>query len=160
MVSRKLMGVWAALDFLLLVAGAVALSLSLVWRAHNTLMNMILSPADLTGKQTHLGILPITNLFVLAGTILGVALLVTCAISVGAIVQKNHVTIGLVILNYALLLDAIGIVIIGTFVWFFTLQERANFHRLWLQANPQTRITLQDQVCCLFDLLMNANDFL
>jgi hypothetical protein len=44
------MGVWAALDFLLLVAGAVALSLSLVWRAQNTLMNMILSPADLTGK--------------------------------------------------------------------------------------------------------------
>jgi len=125
------MGVWAALDFLLLVAGAVALSLSLVWRAQNTLMNMILSPADLT-----------------AGTILGVALLVTCAISVGAIVQKNHVTIGLVILNYALLLDAIGIVIIGTFVWFFTLQERANFHRLWLQASPQTRITLQDQLNC------------
>lgn len=97
-------------------------------------------------------------MFALAGTILGVALLVTCAISVGAIVQKNHVTIGLVILNYALLLDAIGIVIIGTFVWFFTLQERANFHRLWLQASPQTRITLQDQVCCLFDLLMNATD--
>jgi len=131
MVSRKLMGVWAALDFLLLIAGAVALSLSLIWRAPNTLMNMILSPADLT-----------------AGTILGVALLATCAISVAAIVQKSHVTIGLVILNYALLLDAIGIVIIGTFVWFFTLQERSNFHRLWLQASPQTRTMLQDQFKC------------
>jgi hypothetical protein len=131
MVSRKLMGVWAALDFLLLIAGAVALSLSLIWRAPNTLMNMVLSPADLT-----------------AGTILGAALLVTCAISVAAIIQKSHVTIGLVILNYALLLDAIGIVIIGTFVWFFTLQERTNFHRLWLQASPQTRITLQDQLKC------------
>lgn len=125
------MGVWAALDFLLLAAGAVALSLSLIWRAPNTLMNMVLSPADLT-----------------AGMILGVALLVTCAISVAAIIQKNHVTIGLVILNYALLLDAIGIVIIGTFVWFFTLQERTSFHRLWSQASPQTRIILQDQLKC------------
>lgn len=125
------MGVWAALDFLLLAAGVVALSLSIVWRAENNLMNMVLSPADLN-----------------VGTVLGIALLVTWAISVGAIIQKNHVTIGLVILNYALLLDAISIVIIGTFVWFFTLQERANFHRLWLQASPQTRITLQDQLKC------------
>jgi len=125
------MGVWAVLDFLLLAAGGIALSLSMVWRAKNTLMNMVLSSADLT-----------------AGTVLGVALLLTFAISIGAIVQKNHVTIGLVLLNYALLLDAMGVVVIGTFVWFFTLQERANFHRSWLQADRQTRIMLQDQLKC------------
>jgi len=133
------MGVWAVLDFLLLAAGGVALSLSIVWGTQNVLMNMVLSSADLT-----------------AGTTLGIALLLTFAISIGAIVQKNHVTIGLVLLNYALLLDAIGIVVIGTFVWFFTLQERTNFHRSWLQATRQTRITLQDQLkCCGY---FNGND--
>jgi len=131
MVSKVLLGVWAALDVLLLAAGAVALALSIVWRAPNILMNMVLSPADLT-----------------AGTVLGVALIVTFVISVAAIVQRNHVTIGLVILNYALLIDAIGILVIGTFVWFFTLEERANFHKLWLDATPTTRLTLQNQFKC------------
>lgn len=83
----------------------------------------------------------------LAGTALGIALLITFAVSICAIVQRNHVTIGLVILNYTLLIDAIGIIIIGTFVWFYTLQERANFHVLWAKASPETRIILQDQVC-------------
>ena len=41
--------VWAALDFLLLITGVVALALSLTWRAPNLLMNMVLSSADLTG---------------------------------------------------------------------------------------------------------------
>jgi len=125
------MGVWAVLDLLLFAAGAVALLLSIVWRAENTLMNMVLSPARLT-----------------AGTILGIALIVTFIISICAVVQRNHVTIGLVILNYALLIDAIGIVVIGTFVWFFTLRERDNFHRLWLEAGPQVRVQLQDQLKC------------
>ncbi|KAF8163062.1 tetraspanin Pls1 family [Crassisporium funariophilum] len=131
MVSKKLIGVWVVLDILLLAAGAVALALSLVWRAPNVLMNMVLSAADLT-----------------AGTVLGIALLVTFVISIAAIIQRNHVTVGLVILNYALLVDAIGIIVVGTFVWFFTLQERANFHKLWLEATPGTRIILQDQLKC------------
>lgn len=125
------MAVWAVLDFLLLVAGVVALALSLTWKAPNLLMNMVFSSADLT-----------------AGTALGIALLITFAVSICAIVQRNHVTIGLVILNYTLLIDAIGIIIIGTFVWFYTLQERANFHVLWAKASPETRIILQDQLKC------------
>lgn len=90
--------------------------------------------------------------------ILGIALLITFAISIVAIVQKNHVTIGLVVLNYALLVDAIGIVIIGTFVWFFTLGERANFHVLWLGASREARITLQDQVCIISFLSRATNN--
>ncbi|KAG6833488.1 hypothetical protein H0H87_006060 [Tephrocybe sp. NHM501043] len=76
---------------------------------------------------------------------LGIALLFTFAISIGAIIQKNHVTIGLVILNYTLLIDALGIVVIGTFIWFFTLQERNSFHVIWEAAGRDTRIKLQDQ---------------
>jgi len=131
MVSRKLMGVWAGLDFLLLAAGAVALALSIVWRAENPLMNLVLTPTYLT-----------------AGMALGIALLITFAISIGAIVQKNHVTIGLVILNYTLIIDAIGIVVIGTFIWFFTLQERNNFRVLWETVGRDARIKLQDQLKC------------
>lgn len=125
------MGVWVGLDILLVAAGALSLALSIVWRAPNILMNMVISSADLT-----------------AGTILGIALLVTFVISIAAIVQRNHVTIGLVILNYTLLIDAIGILCIGTFIWMYTLKERANFHLLWSEATPAVRITLQDQFKC------------
>ncbi|KAG6878790.1 hypothetical protein C0993_008089 [Termitomyces sp. T159_Od127] len=128
MVSRKLIGVWAALDLFLLAAGVVAVALSIVWRAENTLLNLVLTPNYLT-----------------VGLALGIALLVTFALSVGAITQKNHVTIGLVILNYTLLVDAIGIVIIGTYIWFFTLQERNNFFVRWAAASSDFRIKLQDQ---------------
>ncbi|KAG5645874.1 hypothetical protein DXG03_005021 [Asterophora parasitica] len=92
MVSRKLLGVWAALDFFLLAAGAVSLALSIVWRAENTLMNLVLAPAYLT--------------------------------------------------------NAISIIIIGTFIWFFTLQMRNNFHVRWEDASREIRIKLQDQLKC------------
>ncbi|PPQ74190.1 hypothetical protein CVT26_004487 [Gymnopilus dilepis] len=140
MVSKRLMGVWAGLDVCLLAAGAVTLALSIVWRAPNVLMNMVISKADLT-----------------AGTVLGIAFIATFAISVAAIVQRNHVTVGLVILNYALLLDAIGVFCVGTFIWMFTLHERDNFHKLWAEAPSSTRLTLQDHFkCCGY---FNGSDF-
>lgn len=140
MVSKRLMGVWAGLDICLLAAGAVTLALSIVWRAPNVLMNMVISKADLT-----------------AGTVLGIAFIATFAISVAAIVQRNHVTVGLVILNYALLLDAIGVFCVGTFIWMFTLHERDNFHKLWAEAPSSTRLTLQDHFkCCGY---FNGSDF-
>lgn len=49
MVSKKLMGAWVALDLCLLAAGVLTLALSIVWRAPNVLMNMVISSADLTG---------------------------------------------------------------------------------------------------------------
>lgn len=131
MVSKSLMGVWVALDVLLLLAGVLSVALSIVWRAPNILMNMVLSPADLT-----------------AGTVLGVAFIATFVISIAAIVQRNHVTIGLVILNYTLLIDALIVLVVGTFVWMFTLQERANFHTLWVEAPPTSRLFLQDKFKC------------
>ena len=85
----------------------------------------------------------------LAGTILGILLLLTFVISIGGIIQRNHVNFGLVLLNYALLVDAIAVVVVGNFVWWYTLQERANFHTLWLSASTNSRITLQDQVSVL-----------
>jgi hypothetical protein len=131
MVSKRLIGVWAFFDFCLLAAGVVSIVLSIVWHSPNLLMNMVFNSADLT-----------------AGLALGVALLVTFAISISAIIQPNHVTIGLVILNWALVLDALGIVIIGTFVWFYTLQERDNFHRVFQDLTTTQRISIQDQLHC------------
>lgn len=44
------MGVWFALDAMLLVAGIIAVVLSQLWRTPNVLMNMVLSNGDLTGS--------------------------------------------------------------------------------------------------------------
>jgi hypothetical protein len=125
------MGVWVALDILLLAAGVLILALTVVWRAPNILINMVLSSAVLN-----------------AGVVLGVALLITFIISIGAIIQRNHVTIGLILVNYALLVDAIGILVFGTFIWFSTLQERAEFHNFWVGTSPATKIALQDMFQC------------
>jgi hypothetical protein len=131
MVSKKLIGAWAIIDLCLLACGAVVLAFSIIWRAPNVVMNMAFSNADLT-----------------AGTILGIALLATFAVSVFAIIQANHVTIGLIILNWMLVVDALGIVIIGTFVWFFTLTERENFHKVFAALSSAQRIEIQDHFKC------------
>jgi len=125
------MGVWAFLDVMLLAAGAVTVALSMVWRSPNILLNMVFSNADLT-----------------AGTVLGIALLVTFAISIAAIVQRNHITMGLVILNWILIIDAIGIIIVGTFLWFFTLQERNNFRTVFSEQSSDIKIAIQDKLNC------------
>lgn len=126
------MGVWAFFDFCLLAAGAVALSLSIVWRAPNLLVNMVFSEQDLT-----------------AGVVLGIALLITFALSIAAIVQRNHVTIGLVILNWVLIIDAIGVIVIGSFIWFYTLRERDNFRVVYSAQSRENKISIQDRwKCC------------
>jgi len=125
------MGVWILMDVVLLAAGVIAVALSIVWRAPNLLLNLVITPAHLT-----------------AGLVLGIALLITFVFSIGAIVQANHVTIGLVILNYMLLADSLIVLVIGTFVWFPTLTERAVFHKVWAGVSRDTRITLQDQFSC------------
>lgn len=140
MVSKGLMYFWGFLDFCLLASGGIAVAFSIIWRKPDLMMNLVVSDADLT-----------------AGLILGIALLVTFVFSIGAIIQRNHVTIGLVILNYLLILDSIGILIMGTFVWVFTLRERDNFHKIYAAAPPATRAAIQDKFsCCGY---YNATDF-
>jgi len=100
-------------------------------RSPNPLLNLVLSSRDLS-----------------AGMIMGVALILTFFISVGGIVQRNHITMGLVVLNYALIIDSLAIVIIGSGIWFFTLQLQVNLHPVWLQSTPAVRLALQDQFQC------------
>jgi hypothetical protein len=135
------MGVWAFFDFCLLGTGIVSLVLSIVWRAPDLLMNMIFGAHELT-----------------AGTVLGISLLVTFAFSIGAIVQRNHVTIGLVILNWLLIVDSIGVLLLATVIWFFTLRERDNLHAVYTTLSPENRITLQDKFrCCGY---FNSSDLI
>jgi hypothetical protein len=126
-----LMAFWAFVDVWLLAAGVLSVVMSLVWRAPNLMLNFTISDADLT-----------------AGTVLGVFLLVTFALSVFAIVQKNHVTIGLVLLNWVLIMDAIAVVVIGSFIWFYSLQQRNNYFKIFEGAGDSVRSQIQDKFQC------------
>ena len=141
------MGVWIFLDFCLLAAGLIALVLSIIWMSPNLLLNMVFTKSDLTGTVFRSSrYASCAEPFCPAGLVLGVALIATFIISIGAIVQRNHVTIGLVILNWVLILDALGVIVIGTVFWFATLMERNHFHEVYAQQTTQQRIAIQDKV--------------
>ncbi|KAF7359393.1 hypothetical protein MSAN_01281900 [Mycena sanguinolenta] len=131
MVSKGLMASWAFIDFLLLGASGMSIALSIIWRAPSILMNMAISSEFLT-----------------AGMVLGIMLGVTFFVSLGAVVQRNHVTIGFVILNWFLIVDAIAVVVVGSMIWFFSLRQREEFQKKWTALPSQDRITLQDEFHC------------
>jgi len=102
--------------------------------------------------------LVISNDDLLIGLVLAVVLLATWALSIGAIIQPNHITIGLVILNWTLIVDAIGIMLMGSWIWFYTLQERANFHVVFAAQTPAIQSAIQDKLqCCGY---FNSTDLL
>lgn len=82
----------------------------------------------------------------IGGTVLGIMLLVTFVISIGAIVQRNHITMGLVVLNWVLIMDFIAVVVVGTYIWFYTLQERNNYFERFKAVTPDVRAQIQDHV--------------
>lgn len=91
-----------------------------------------------------------------AGLAMGIAFLITAALSIGAIIQRNHVTIGLVLLNWVLISDAIIVLVVGSFVWFYTLRERAEYHVKYARLQSSQRIAVQDMFsCCGY---FNASD--
>lgn len=49
-------------------------------------------------------------------------------------------------LNWLLILDAFGVLAVGTMIWWATLQERKNFGMAFDAANNQTRQFIQDKV--------------
>ena len=148
MPSKRLMGAWAFFDFCLLAAGAVTVGLSIAWRAPDLLKNLVISNEDLTGMSSKFESLSLHKSdHIIAGLVLGVALLVSWVISIGAVVQPIHVTVGLVLFNWALIVDALAVIVIGTIVWFYTLQERANYHAVYSAVSAQTRLAIQDKVC-------------
>ena len=83
---------------------------------------------------------------IIGGTFLGALFLFTFLISIVAILQRNAVTTGLVVLNWTLLLNGISILVIGTYIWEFTLHERNNYHAIFGQQSDATKIAIQDMV--------------
>lgn len=147
------MASWAFVDAWLLAAGILSIVLSQVWKMPNLMLNFVLTPADLTGEP-HYPLVPIPQLLTLrsdpAGTILGVMLLITFVISIGGIVQRNHVTVGLEILNWTLIGDAVAIVVVGTYIWFFTLEMRNNYFKIFNAVSADVRVQIQDKVLIFY----------
>ncbi|KAG8865317.1 phospholipid scramblase 1 [Tulasnella sp. 330] len=131
MPSPSLKWVWAILNFALLAAGSVLIAISTVWRSHNPARNFVISELDLN-----------------AGLVLGIAMLITWAISIIGIIQRNNSTAVLIMTNWALIIDAIGVVVIGCIIWFCTLQETSNYLKVWEAATPATLQSIQDTLQC------------
>ncbi|KAI0781201.1 tetraspanin [Trametes elegans] len=131
MPSKRLMGAFAFVDFCLLIAGVLLIVFSEIWRAPNLMFNFTLSNEMLTG-----------------GLVLGIFFLLTVVLSIGAVVQKNHVTTGFVVLNWMLIADAIVDIVAGTMVWFFTLEERVHYFGVFNSLSRDTRIEIQDKFSC------------
>ncbi|CDO69021.1 hypothetical protein BN946_scf184834.g28 [Trametes cinnabarina] len=129
MPSKRLMGTFAFLDFCLLAAGVILIVFSEIWRMPNLMINFTLSNDMLTG-----------------GLVLGIFFLLTFVLSIGAVVQKNHVTMGFVLLNWMLIADAIVDVVVGSYIWFFTLGERAHYGKVYSALPRDTIIEIQDKI--------------
>jgi len=131
MPSRTLTTVWAGLDFALLVAGIISIVFSVMWKNSSLLMNFVLFDLNLT-----------------VGIVLGTMFLVSFLISLFAITQRKPLTSGLRVLNWALVLDSLAILAIGSIIWFYSLREPTNYQKVWLQQSSQTQTALQDKFQC------------
>ena len=149
MPSKYLHGFYGFFALAIAVFGIISMVFSFLWRRDDLLLNMVFSDSDLTGACW---LDPSTfpsfsrQCLSLAGLVLGIALLLTSFLSIGAIIQRNHVTIGLVVLNWVLIADALIALIVGTIVWFYTLRERAEFHTQYGKLQDSQRVTIQDKV--------------
>ncbi|OCH95298.1 tetraspanin Pls1 family [Obba rivulosa] len=131
MVSKALMGAWGFFDLCLLTSAILSIAFSVVWRQPNLMLNFTLD----TGRLD-------------AGLILGILLLMTFFLSLGAAAQRNNVTKGFVLLNWMLILDAFAVLIVGSLFWFITLQERNHYFGVFQAASNETRLALQNKFSC------------
>lgn len=133
------MGCWWLFNFLLIAAGAATLTIAILWRRDDTIRNMVFDSLDLT-----------------LGLVLGGVLIGTWILSVGAVIQRNHITRGLVYLNWALVGTMGYVLAYAGLLWFDTLHELVNFHEAYALESPAGRIFIQDTFrCCGY---WNIND--
>ena len=164
MPSKKLMLSWWFFNVTLLAAGIVTLALSIVWGQSDVLMNLVLPDMDLTGAFVRCRESSPTLTVVCrrdsVGLVLGIFFLVTWAFSIGAVIQRNHVLVGLVFLNWLLIVAMVYLTAAGSVIWFFTLRIRNNFHTRWIKQTPGTRIAIQDMVSRVPSLWQLPTDLL
>ncbi|KAB5596125.1 hypothetical protein CTheo_397 [Ceratobasidium theobromae] len=130
MPSKTLTGVWAGIDLALLLAGALCIALSIIWRSPDLLRDLVISDTDLNG-----------------GLSIGIMFCITFVISIGAILTKAS-NMGLKALNWSLIVDSVATVVVGSIVWFYTLQERKNFSEVWGQQSQDTLLKIQENFQC------------
>ncbi|KAF8337620.1 tetraspanin [Cantharellus anzutake] len=131
MPSRGLTGVWAAVDFCLLVSGLILIIFSQLWAGKHLMNNFIISKMSLR-----------------AGLALGIMFEITFFVSVFAVTQRRPLTSGFKILNWALIADSAACIIIGSIMWVQTLQERAHYEKVWIASAVEVRTQLQDKFTC------------
>ncbi|KAG8800001.1 phospholipid scramblase 1 [Serendipita sp. 398] len=131
MPSKTLLTVWGLFDFLLLLAGGLLIAFGIIAKSTDAIRNVVLNDSDLN--------------FAL---VVGIFYAVTFVVSVGGIIQRNHITIGLAITNWLLIIDTIVTVLLGADLWFMTLREKANFARVWRQVTAAERIAVQNKLRC------------
>lgn len=131
MPSKTLTAVWAGLDFALLLAGALCIALSVIWRAPDLMRDLVISTTDLN-----------------AGLGLGIIYVITFVLSIAAILTHKASTTGLKSLNWVLVANSAATIVIGSIVWFYTLEERNNFSEVWGQQNSEILGQIQDKFQC------------
>ncbi|PCH38694.1 tetraspanin [Wolfiporia cocos MD-104 SS10] len=129
--TKMIMGFWGFVNVCLLAAAIISIVFSVVWREPNLLLNLTLS-------TTHLN----------AGLIMGIILLISWLISIGALLSSNNSVMGFVVLNWALVVDSIAVLIVGTIFWQYTLGIRNNYLQVWEAQSTETRIAVQDLFKC------------
>ncbi|KAF8589965.1 tetraspanin Pls1 family [Ramaria rubella] len=132
MSSKKLLGFWAFFDICLLAAGVIAVVFSIIWKSPNNVLRHLV----------------FTDTYVTAGLVLGSLLLFSFVVSLGAIIQPNHVIRPLTILNWFLILDMFAAVAVGTIIWWATLKERQNFSIAFDAVTDQARLVIQNDLQC------------
>ncbi|KZV61709.1 tetraspanin [Peniophora sp. CONT] len=128
---KKVYGFYALFTLFMLAGAAISIAFSLVFGKKDLFFNMIFSSEDR-----------------ISGIILGVFLALTSGLSILAVVQRNHVTGPLVMLNWMLIADAVAVITVGSRIWFFSLRQRAEFHTKWIELSGAERITIQDMFSC------------
>lgn len=141
---RKLVIAWSILSFMFLAIAAVLITVAEVWRMQEQTTVM--------GKHT-LRTLVIGKLDLTTATVLGVFIIISFIIGLVGFYQsagpeKKGNTLGLVVFNWSLICTTVFTVIVGSIIWFFTLRERRDFMRIWLQQPAATQAFLQDTLSC------------
>ena len=77
-------------------------------------------------------------------------LMATFILSLVGIAQKGKAILGLILLNWMLIVDGLAIIIIGSFIWFHTLMERNNYFHTYNAQTNATIAAVQDKVRSVF----------
>lgn len=129
---RALYFTWCFLDLCLLGAGVIALVYGIIAGKHED----ILTTMAITRYDEQVGLLT------------GACLVATFVLSLFAIKRPIHRNKLLIVLNWALLIDACIATAVGTSIWFTSLRTRTHFAKVWSRTSTGDQIELQDKFSC------------